>query len=203
MKLRIAILVTTLLSLSTQVFAATTAANASTVSPTMKISVNVQKAVQLTLSTGSQCTVGTGSPQDYLMTFGNVDALGISVPTCGSVYAPTTPGQTAAVYYSDYKLTPSFSGQSGATSGTVTAYVSTNFTNTAVLAVVQANAAPASIASLTAMSTTSATPTSVGTTLANGTAITRYVGVQVSVQNGASAFTGADSAVVTYTLTTP
>jgi len=85
----------------------------------------------------------------------------------------------------------------------VTAYVSTNFTNPTVLAVVQSNTTPASIASLTAMSLLVGTPTSVGTSLVNATAITRYVGVQVSVQNNASPFTAGDSAIVTYTLTAP
>jgi len=203
MKLRIALLLTVLVLISTQAFANTQAANASTVSPTLKINVTVQKAIQLTLSTGSMCTVGGGSGTDYAITFGPVDALGISTPTCGSVYAPTTPGVTPSVYYTDYKLTPAFSGQTGASTGTITAYVSTNFTNNTVLAVTQSNAAPASIASFSAMSTNVATPTSVGTTVANGTAITRYVGVQVSVQNGAGAFTGNDAATVTYTLTVP
>jgi len=203
MKLRIALLLTVLVLISTQAFANTQAANASTVSPTLKINVTVQKAIQLTLSTGSMCTVGGGSGTDYAITFGTVDALGISTPTCGSVYAPTTPGVTPSVYYTDYKLTPAFSGQTGASTGTITAYVSTNFTNNTVLAVTQSNAAPASIASFSAMSTNVATPTSVGTTVANGTAITRYVGVQVSVQNGAGAFTGSDAATVTYTLTVP
>jgi len=203
MKLRIALLLTVLVLISTQAFANTQAANASTVSPTLKINVTVQKAIQLTLSTGSMCTVSAGSGTDYAITFGTVDALGISTPTCGSVYAPTTPGVTPSVYYTDYKLTPAFSGQTGASTGTITAYVSTNFTNNTVLAVTQSNAAPASIASFSAMSTNVATPTSVGTTVANGTAITRYVGVQVSVQNGAGAFTGSDAATVTYTLTVP
>jgi len=201
-KLRLGILLTALLMFSVQAFATTQAANASTVSPTLKINVTVQKAIQLTLSQGTGCTLGsTGA--DYSMDFGTVDALGISTGTCGSKYAPTTPGSTPAVYYTDYKLTPAFSGQIGGTTGTLTAYVSTNFTNTAVLAVVQSNAAPAGIGSFSAMSLLVGTPTSVGTSLVNATAITRYVGVQVSVQNGASAFTGADSAIVTYTLTVP
>jgi hypothetical protein len=202
MKLRIGILLTALLMFSMQAFAVTQAANASTVSPTLKISVTVQKAIQLTLSQGTGCTLGnTGA--DYSIAFGTVDALGISIPSCGSVYAPTTPGVSPSVYYTDYKLTPAFSGQTTTNGGTVTAYVSTNFTNPTVLAVVQANAAPAGIGSLTAMSLSSSTPTSVGTTVASGTAITRYIGVQVSVQNSASPFTSGDSAIVTYTLTAP
>jgi hypothetical protein len=202
MKLRIGILLTALLMLSGQAFATTQAANASTVSPTLKITVTVQKAIQLTLSQGTGCTLGnTGA--DYSIAFGNVDALGISTPTCGTVFAPTTPGVTPSAIYTDYKLTPAFSGQTTTTGGTITAYVSTNFTNPTVLAVVQSSTAPAGIGSLTAMSLTSSTPTSVGTAVVSGTAITRYIGVQVSVQNSASPFTSGDSAIVTYTLTAP
>jgi len=200
MKLRLGILLIALLLGSMQAFGVTSAANASTVSPTLKLTVTVQKAIQLTLSQGTMCTLGnTGA--DYSIAFGTVDALGVSAPTCGSVYTPTTPGVTPSVYYTDYKLTPSFSGQTS-TTATLTGLVTTNFTNSSVLAVVQSNAAPAGIGSFSAMAT-AAPATSIGTTLANGTAITRYVGVQVSVQNGASAFTGADSAIVTYTLTVP
>jgi hypothetical protein len=107
--------------------AATSAVNASTVSPTLQISVTVQKAIALTLSQGAgagACNITTAS--DYSISFGNVDALGINTPTCGAKFDPTTPGVSASAYYTDYKLTPMFTNQS-ATSATVTAYVSTNF----------------------------------------------------------------------------
>src|SRR3954467_6464874 len=113
--------------ISAPAFAATDAVNASTVSPTLTVSVTVQKAIRLTLSQGASagaCTVTTAS--DFSMNFGSVDALGITTPTCGSTFAPTTPGVSPAAYYTDYRLTPVFANQS-ATSGTVTAYVSTNF----------------------------------------------------------------------------
>jgi hypothetical protein len=187
---------------ATSSFAATTATNATTVSPTLQITVTVQKAIQLTLSTGTGCTVTPAS--DYSMTFGNVDALAINNGACGSKYAPTTPGTTPAAYYTDYKLTPVFTNQTS-TSASVTAYVSTNFpTLNNVLTVVQSNAAPASIASLTAMSTASGAPTSIGTALASGAAITRYIGVTVAPTNsGASTVSGTDSATITYTMTVP
>src|SRR5262249_2070677 len=117
---------------------------------------------------------------------------------------PTTPGTTPSAYYTDYKLTPIFTNQS-ATSGTITAYVSSNFaTLSNVLTVVQSNSAPGSIASLTAMSTASGSPTSLGTGLASGTAITRYLGVTVApTSSGSATVSGSDSATITYTLTVP
>jgi hypothetical protein len=190
---------------STRSGAATSAVNASTVSPTLQISVTVQKAISLTLTQGAgagACNVTTAS--DYAISFGNVDALGINTPTCGAKFDPTTPGVSASAYYTDYKLTPMFTNQS-ATSATVTAYVSTNFaTLSSILSVVQASSAPGNIGALSAMSTSSGSPTSVGTSLVSGTAVTRYIGVTVQPTNsGSSTVSGSDTATITYTMTVP
>jgi hypothetical protein len=184
--------------------AATDAVNATSVSPTLQVSVTVQKAIRLTLSTGTSgttCTVNAAS--DYSMNFGNVDALGINAP-CGSKFDPTTPGTSPAAYYTDYRLTPTFTNQA-ATSATVTAYVSANFaTLNNVLSIVQANSAPGGIGALAAMSTISGSPTSLGTGLASGTPATRYIGVQVQPTNsGSTPVSGSDSATITYTMTIP
>ena len=181
--------------------AATSANGTNTVSPTLVVNVTVAKAIQLTLATGSlgttPCAVTPAS--DYSMTFGTVDALGITAPTCGARFTPTTPGVTPAAYYADYKITPVFTSQTVSTN-TITAYVSTNFAK-ANLSVVQANSLPASIAGLSAMSTSSGTQTAVGTANGtSGTAQTAYIGVQIAPTSGAG-LTGADSATVTYTLT--
>jgi hypothetical protein len=195
----------TTVAIATGAFAATDAVNTSTISPTLQVSVTVQKAIRLTLSQGvaaGACAVNTAS--DYSMSFGNVDALGITTPTCGSKFTPATPGVSPAAYYTDYQLTPVFSGQSS-TSATVTAYVSSNFaTLSNVLSVVQANSAPGNIGALSAMSTNSGAPTAVGSSLVNGVAITRYIGVSVQPTNSTSAtVSGSDSATVTYTMTVP
>jgi hypothetical protein len=194
-----------LIGVSTNAGAATSAVNASSVSPTLQVSVTVQKAIALTLSQGATagaCNVTTAS--DYSISFGNVDALGINTPTCGASFLPTTPGVSPSAYYTDYKLTPMFTNQS-ATTATVTAYVSTNFaTLSSILSVVQASSAPGNIGALSAMSTSSGSPTSIGTSLASGTAITRYIGVTVQPTNsGSSTVSGSDTATITYTLTVP
>jgi trimeric autotransporter adhesin len=185
--------------------AATSAVNASTVSPTLQVSVTVQKAIALTLSQGAgagACTVTTAS--DYSISFGNVDALGINTPTCGSKFDPTTPGVSPSAYYTDYRITPMFTNQSS-TTATVTAYVSANCaTLSSVLNVVEASSAPANIGALSAMSTSAGTPTSIGTSLASGTALTRYIGVTVQPTNsGSSTVSGSDTATITYTMTVP
>jgi hypothetical protein len=186
--------------------AATTATNTNTVAPTLQISANVQKAVRLTLATGTaatpHCTVtATGGTPDYTMNFGTVDALAINAPTCGSVIAPTVPGTDSAIYWSDYNLIPVFTGQA-ATTNTITAQVTTNFT-AADLTVVRDSAnsstVPTTAAQFTAMGT--ATADTIVTNAANGTAVTRFIGVAVAPTNGAGTLTGAQTATVTFTLT--
>jgi len=178
--------------------ASTTGTNTNTVSPKATVQVNVQDAIQLTLATGTGCAVTAGGGTDYSMNFGNVDALAINAPTCGSKFAPTTPGTTNAVYYSDYQMTPLFSSQAVATN-TVTAYVSSPFART-TLSIVQSNVAPAGIGNLTPMSTAVGAQTNIATNAVSGTALTRYIGVSVAPTNGPG-MTGADAATITYTLT--
>jgi hypothetical protein len=181
--------------------AATQNTNTNTISPTLKINVTVQDAIELTLSTSAiplSCTVNAGGGADYNVSFGTVDALAINPAVCGASYAPTTPGVTNSAYYSAYVLTPIFTSQA-VTSNTVKAYVSTNFAK-ANLSVVYSTAAPAGIGSLSAMGTTPATANTLLTNAVSGTAQTQYVGVEVAPTN-AAALTGADSAIVTYTLT--
>ncbi len=195
-----------LMALSTAAFAGTQATNTNTVAPTLQISANVQKAIRLTLSTGTaatpHCTVtATGGTPDYTMNFGTVDALAINAPSCGSVFAPTIPGTDSAIYWSDYNMTPVFTGQS-ATTNTITAKVTTNFT-AADISVVRDSAnsstVPTAAAQFTAVST--GTPDTIVTNAGNGAAVTRFIGVAVAPTNGAGTLTGAQTATVTFTLT--
>jgi type 1 fimbria pilin len=189
--------------------AQTQATNTNKVSPTLQVSANVQKAVQLTLSTGTvaaaHCAVTAGAGTDYSMNFGTVDGLGINGGNCNK-FSPTTPGVTNAVYWSDYQLTPVFSSQSVSTN-TITAQVTTTFggvangTSNLIIVRDSANSAtlPASAASFSNMGSASAD--TVATNAANGTALTRYIGIAVTPANGASVLTGNQSATVTFTLT--
>jgi len=189
--------------------AQTSATNTNKVTPTLQVTANVQKAVQLTLSTGTvaaaHCPVAAGSGTDYSMNFGTVDGLGINGGNCNK-FSPTTPGVSNAVYWSDYQLTPVFSSQSVSTN-TITAQVTTTFggvaNGTSNLIIVRdtANSStlPASAASFSNMGSASAD--TIATNATNGTAITRYIGIAVTPANGASVLTGNQSATVTFTLT--
>ena len=198
----------TLLTMASTTFAATQAANATQVSPTLTINATVQDAVQLTLSTGSNlagtsCSIIAGGGTDYQMTFGNVDALAINPVTCGAKYLAGGGGNT--VYYTDYQVTPVFTSQANNTAaGSIKAFVSTapSLTNvTIVRDTANTGTNPANAAGFTAMPTTAGTAYSIaGGPLTSGTALHPFIGVAISNANGAG-LTGATSAVITYTLT--
>ncbi|HLW54157.1 MAG TPA: hypothetical protein VKW06_15075 [Candidatus Angelobacter sp.] len=208
------VVVIAICALSTAAFAGTQATNTNTVSPTLQISATIQKAVQLTLSTGtaaiaSHCAVAPGgNPPDYTMDFGNVDALGINAGNCNK-FAPATPGTSNAVYWSDYNLTPIYTSQSGTSASSITAYVSTNFANGNIGIVrsstANSSAIPAGVASFANMSTAVGAQDTIAnaadmTAAGNGGTLTRFIGVSVAPTNGAG-LAGATSATVTFTMT--
>ena len=193
------------MALSTAAFAGTQATNTNTVSPTLQVSANIQKAIRLTLSTGTAAVthcavVNNGGNPDYTMNFGTVDALGINAGNC-NLFGPTNPGVDSAIYWSDYNLTPVFTSQS-TTNNTITAQVTTNFT-AANASIVRDSAnsstVPTGAAQLTAMGVAAAD--TIATNAANGTALTRFIGVAIAPTNGAGTLTGAQTATVTFTLT--
>ena len=201
----------TLLTMASTSFAATSATNATTVAPTLQVQVNVQKAVSLTLATGatggiSHCTVtAAGGNPDYTMNFGTVDALGINAGNCNK-FNPATPGTSDAVYWSDYQILPVYTSHKTFAGTTVTAQVTTDFGAPHNIFIVRdsANSAtvPASAAAMTAMGTGSA-DTIGAAGVVSGTALTRYIGVEVTPANNAvtAPLTGAQTATVTFTLT--
>lgn len=205
MKKYLALFVAAMLITATAAFAGTQATNTNTVSPTLQLSINIQSAIRLTLSTGTAAVthcavVNNGGNPDYTMDFGTGDALGINAGNC-NLFGPTNPGVDSAIYWSDYNLTPVFTGQS-TTNNTITAQVTTNFT-AADASVVRdsANSAtvPANAAAFTAMGV--ATADTIATNAPNHTATTRFIGVAIAPTNGAGTLTGAQSATVTFTLT--
>ena len=193
--------------------ASTQATNATTVAPQLQISATIQKAVQLTLTTGttagiSHCTVtpAAGSP-DFTMNFGNVDALAVSAGNCNKI-APTTPGTSNAIYWTDYNIVPVYTSHQTFSGTTVTAYVSTDFAAPHNIFVVRSATAtssttPVLTTDFAAMSTTSGVGAdTVGAAgVVSGTALNRFIGVAVTPANGATVLQGAQSATVTFTLT--
>src|SRR5262249_59905257 len=80
----------------------------------------------------------------------------------------------------------------------VKAYVSTNFAHNAILQAYSCLASCGSAANYTAMSTNSGSPTDIVPFPGqHNSTITARLAIFVSSQNGASAFTGTDSATIT------
>ncbi|HET9741983.1 MAG TPA: hypothetical protein VFQ00_04475 [Terriglobales bacterium] len=198
-----------LLTMASTSFAATTATNSNTVAPTLQVTVKVQPAVSLTLLTGTTAGVGhctvtaTGAPSpDYTMDFGNVDALAIA-NTCASKFAPTTPGVTDAIYWTDYQLVPVYTSQSATGSQSLTAQVTANFglgNVSLVRDTAGTGAVPAAVGDFSPISTASADPIATVADLDGKTPLTRFIGVDVQPKSGAG-LNASQTATVTFTLT--
>jgi len=199
-----------LLMMASTSFAATQAANNNTVAPTLNVSATIQKAVSLTLATGttgaiSHCAVvASGGASDYTMNFGTVDALGVNPGNCNK-FNPATPGTTDAIYWTDYQMLPVYTSFTTTITGTtVTAQVTTDFAAPHNIYIVRDTAnsstVPAGVGSFSAMGTGSADTVGVAGVV-SGTALTRFIGVGVKPTNGATVLNGAQTATVTFTLT--
>ncbi len=154
----------------------------------------VQTAVRLTLATATGgLTITPGA--DYSMNFGSVNGLGFG-PGTGLT---TVVGAGGVVYSTPYVLQPAFTGFTS-TTGTIKTFVSTTFAHPTILILRDASA---SAGPYTNIGTTAGTATQITATAANRSSITRFLGLFVSNTNGATAFRGSDSAILTFTMTVP
>jgi hypothetical protein len=161
---------------------------------TLAITLVSQTAVQLTLSTASGgATINSAS--DYSLAFGNVNALGIG-PGAGFTTIPVAGGM---IYYTPILLNPAFA-EFTALTASITAYVSTDFAHPSILSL---QGAAAGAGPYAALSKNAGAQTQVTTTAADRSSTTGYLGLFISNVNGATAFNGADSATLTFTLTVP
>jgi hypothetical protein len=210
------VLVFTTMALSAAAFANTGAVNTNTVSPTLVVNATIQDAVLLTLKTGAtaginHCVIAAGGGGDYNMSFGTVDALGVNTGNC-NVFAPTTPGQTPAVYWTDYQLTPAWAGLTVTNAASITAFanaleagVTIQIPNTNTD---QNTTAGLNVGTWSAIGATAGTATPVvsGGALSvpnvDGTSFTRFLALSVSPTAAAAAGGGtAVSTTVTFTMT--
>jgi hypothetical protein len=154
----------------------------------------VQNAVRLTLATATGGLTITPAA-DFSMNFGNVNGLGFG-PAAGLTTVAAAGG---AIYSTPYLLQPAFTDFTS-TTATIKTFVSTNFAHPSALVLrdAAAGAGPYNNIGLTA-----GTATQITNTAADRSSITRFLGLFVSNVNGATAFTGSDSATLTFTLTVP
>jgi hypothetical protein len=154
----------------------------------------VQNAVRLTVATATGGLAVTPS-LDYAMNFGNVNGLGFG-PGAGLTTAAAAGG---VIYSTPYLLQPAFSDFTS-TTATIKAFVSSNFAHPTILVLrdAAASAGPYNNIGLTA-----GTATQITNAAADRSSITRFLGLFVSNVNGGTAFTGSDSATLTFVLTVP
>jgi hypothetical protein len=199
-----------LLTMASTSFAATQAANAATIAPTLQITATIQRAVSLTLATGTtagvvHCSVvAAGGSPDYTMNFGTVDALGINPGNCNKIN-PVNPGTDDAIYWTDYQVKPVYTSHTATSGTTVTAQVTSDFGGAHNVFIVR-SATPTSSTTPTVASDFAAMSTGSADTIgaagvASGTAFNRFIGVEVKPANGATVLQGAQTATVTFTLT--
>ena len=154
----------------------------------------VQNAVRLTLATATGGLTVTPS-SDFSMNFGSVNGLGF-----GAGVGLTTVASAGGVIYSTpYLLQPAFS-DFASTTATIKTFVSTTFAHPAILVL---RDAAASAGPYNNIGTTAGTATQITNTAADRSSVTRFLGLFVSNVNGATVFTGSDSATLTFTLTVP
>jgi hypothetical protein len=156
-------------------------------------SANVQTALRLSMSmTPGGLTISPAS--DYSINFGSVNGLGIG-PAAGLMTRSVTGG---VLYSTSYQLQAAVSSFTNS-SGTMGVYVSTDFAHPAIL---ELRDSPDN-STFTAISKNSAAQTTLPSSIGSTNSQTRYLGVFVSNTNGPTAFSGADNARLTYTLTAP
>jgi len=151
----------------------------------------LQTAIQLTLGTATGGL--TISPStDYAANYGFVNGLGIG-PGAGLT---TTSVSGGTVYVTPYLLNPAFSAF-GSTTATIKVILSSNFAHPTVLQLDDSSSSGGPFTQITT------TPLTIITSGADRSSITRFLGLFVSNQNGAGAFTGSDTATLTFTMTVP
>jgi hypothetical protein len=154
-------------------------------------------AAKLALQTSTGFTI-TPSGANYQSSFGTMNALAIGVPQAGVKSAALSNG---AMYFTTFDVSVSSLGSS---TGVVKAYVSTNFTGFAASAMVLYGCpAPtcSSAGQFTALGTTQASESTLATGLVKtANSATVGLGIFLPDNDGASAFTGTGSAIVTFDL---
>lgn len=160
---------------------------------TLQLSATGESAVSLELqSAPGGLAVNMGA--DFALNFGFVNGIGAGVPSAG-LSTVSVPGGT--VYVTPYQLNPTFSNLLTST-GSLSVRLTMNFAHPAALALQDAASAAGPFTSIP-----SSSALSLASGATDGQQVTRYLGLLVNQVNGASAYSGADSATLTYTLTVP
>jgi len=150
----------------------------------------------ITLQTASGGFAVSGSSHTFLAGFGAVNGLGVGTP--GTGVSVTTSGVSGgSLYTTNYNI--QVAGAGGQNTAVIFAYVSSNFSHPAVLQLRSCYPSCTGAASFTTLSTNSGAPTTIiGVPgVLNGT-YTASLALFVSNVSGSGAFSGPDSATITF-----
>jgi len=153
---------------------------------------NLQTALELTLGTATGgLTISPAS--DFAANYGNVNGLGIG-PGSGLTTVSVAGG---TVYSTPYLINPAFSDFTS-TSATITVALTAAFAHPTVLQLDDSSSSGGPFTQITV------TPLQITNAAGSFNSITRFLGLFVSnTNNGAGAFTGPDTATLTFTMTVP
>jgi hypothetical protein len=149
----------------------------------------------ITLATSAGgVTIGGVNPS-WSTGFGSVNGLGLGTPVSGATVLSATNG---VLYTTPYSIV--VSGTASNNKAKVNAYVSSNFAAPSALVLYSCTSGCGSAANYAPISTSSGSPTDIigSPGIGSDQTVTRWLGLFVSSQNGAGAFTGSASATITF-----
>lgn len=150
---------------------------------------------QFILQTATGGVSITGTTPSYTTSFGNLDALGVGTPATGITAIPVSNG---ILYYTPVNFV--MGNLQGHHQGFIKAYVSSSFAHPTAMIFegCASNATCTTSTSYSTLGTTAATATTVIPVMNENSTATAYIAILVPDNNGPGAFSGSDSATVTF-----
>jgi hypothetical protein len=150
---------------------------------------------QFILQTATGGVSIAGSTPNFTTSFGNLDALGVGTPATGVTAIPVSNG---ILYYTPVNFV--MGNLQGHHQGFIKAYVSSSFAHPTAMIFegCPSNATCTTSTSYSTLGTTAATATTIIPVMSELSTATAYIAILVPDNNGPGAFSGTDSATVTF-----
>jgi hypothetical protein len=161
----------------------------------LPVSLSAQGNQQFILQTATGGAAITGSIPTYSTSYGALNAFGVGSPAAGVTAIVMT---TGTLYYS--KINFVMGNLQGHHDGTISAYVSSNFAHPTamILRGCQSTATCTVSTNYTNLSTSAAAPTIIVPNMNENSTVTANIAIFIADNNGPGAFSGTDSATITF-----